>query len=57
MKVPAGTGFEFACHYKNPSAQPVTWGFKATDEMCQIALVFTPGETTRACEIVASGVR
>jgi hypothetical protein len=57
MHVPAGSGFEFACHYKNPSAQTVNWGFKASDEMCQIALVFTPGETTRACEIVASGVR
>jgi hypothetical protein len=57
MHVAAGTGFEFACHYTNRGATAVNWGFKSTDEMCQIALVFTPGETTRACQIVASGVR
>ena len=49
MHVPAGKGFEFACHFTNRTAETVHWGFKSTDEMCQIALVFTPGETTRAC--------
>jgi hypothetical protein len=57
IRVPAGSGFEFECHYKNSGSMPVKWGFSAAEEMCQIALVYTPGETTRACEIVASGVR
>lgn len=57
MHVPAGTGFEFACHFANPTAAPVTWGFLSTDEMCQIAIVFTPGQTTRKCEVVESGTR
>jgi hypothetical protein len=57
VHVPAGSGFEFECHYKNDSTSDVHWGFTAADEMCQIALVYTPGETTRKCDIVASGVR
>lgn len=57
VHVPAGAGFEFECHYKNDSTSDVHWGFTAADEMCQIALVYTPGETTRKCDIVASGVR
>lgn len=57
IHVPAGSGFEFECHYKNSGNTDVHWGFTAADEMCQIALVYTPGETTRKCEIVASGVR
>lgn len=57
LHVPAGTGFEFECHYANPTGEEVRWGFAAADEMCQIALVFTPGEATRVCEVVESGVR
>jgi hypothetical protein len=57
LHVPAGHGFEFACHYANPTDREVRWGFEAKDEMCQIALVFTPGETARKCEIVEHGVR
>ncbi|MFN0245664.1 MAG: hypothetical protein ACKV2T_02075 [Kofleriaceae bacterium] len=57
MRVPAGQGFEFSCHFDNPKSVPVNWGFLATDEMCQIAIVFTPGETTRTCEVVESGTR
>lgn len=57
LHVPAGTGFEFECDYDNPGTSEVHWGFTAADEMCQIALVYTPGETTRKCEVVASGVR
>lgn len=57
LRVPAGTGFEFECHYANATGKEVNWGFSAAEEMCQIALVFTPGEATRTCEIVASGVR
>ena len=57
IHVKAGTGFEFECHYQNAGTTDVKWGFNASDEMCQIALVYTPGETTRKCEVVASGVR
>jgi hypothetical protein len=57
IHVAAGTGFEFECHYKNAGTTEVRWGFTADDEMCQIALVYTPGETTRKCQIMASGVR
>jgi hypothetical protein len=57
IRVPAGSGFEFECHYSNRNSHEVRWGFNAADEMCQIALVFTPGEATRKCEIVAQGQR
>jgi hypothetical protein len=53
LRLTAGTGLEFACHYDNPGTEPVRWGFNAADEMCQIAIVFTPGEAARECEIVA----
>lgn len=57
LHVAAGTGFEFECHYSNPGSADVHWGFTAADEMCQMALVYTPGDTTRKCEITESGVR
>jgi len=57
LHIPAGSGFEFECHYENHSGEPVHWGFTAAEEMCQIALVYTPGEATRHCDIVESGVR
>jgi hypothetical protein len=57
LHIPAGSGFEFECHYVNHSGSEVHWGFTAAEEMCQIALVYTPGEATRQCEVVESGVR
>ena len=54
------------CRYDNSAAhQPmvdgvrgeprdVEWGVSAADEMCQIAYVFTPGDASRQCEVVAS---
>jgi hypothetical protein len=51
----AGQGVEFACEFDNPTQQDVTWGFNAADEMCQIALVYTPGEAQRACAVVDAG--
>lgn len=56
MPVSAGTGFEFRCHYDNPSPDEVHWGFSASDEMCQIGIVHTPADLSAACEVVASGV-
>lgn len=55
LHIPAGSGFEFRCLYDNPTTETVHWGFSADDEMCQIAYVFTPGEATRTCAVVASG--
>jgi hypothetical protein len=52
LHVAAGTGFEFSCTFQNGSTSDVHWGFKASDEMCQMAMVFTPGESARKCEVV-----
>jgi hypothetical protein len=52
LHVPAGQGFEFRCHYDNPRSEPASWGFRAIDEMCQIALVFTPGDFSASCDVV-----
>lgn len=57
LHVAKGTGFEFECHYNNPTGAAVHWGFSAAEEMCQIALVYTPGNAQHRCEIVDSGVR
>ena len=54
LHVPAGSGFEFSCKFRNNSPEMVRWGFEAADEMCQIALVFSPGEAARECVPVAS---
>lgn len=54
LHVPAGSGFEFTCHFDNPTTETVRWGFAAADEMCQIAVVFTPGEASRTCDVVAT---
>lgn len=52
LHVPAGQGFEFACHYRNPTDTAVNWGFLAKDEMCNLALVFTPGDPSIHCKFV-----
>jgi hypothetical protein len=54
IHLPAGTGFEFKCDFKNDTGSTVTWGFSAGDEMCQVGIVFTPGQATRTCQPVAS---
>lgn len=54
LHIPAGQGFEFQCHFRNPGTETVQWGFAASDEMCQIALVYTPGVASRKCEAVAT---
>lgn len=55
LHVPAGTGFEFQCHYRNDGDREVNWGFGADDEMCQIAIVHTPFDVFAACEAVETG--
>lgn len=54
LDVPAGQGFEFACTWVNDTDHDIDYGFAATDEMCNMTLVFTPGDPTAACEVVAS---
>jgi hypothetical protein len=54
LHVKKGEGFEFHCHYQNPTDHVVNWGFKSTDEMCQMALVYTPGNPSIDCTQVAS---
>jgi hypothetical protein len=52
IHIPQGQGFEFACHYNNPSSSSVHWGLNATDEMCQVTFGFTPGDSSIECKIV-----
>lgn len=54
-KVKAGEGFEFHCHYQNPTSETVKLGLSAEDEMCNMIIVFTPGEQTIECKQVESG--
>jgi hypothetical protein len=52
--VKKGEGFEFTCSFDNATSDMVNWGFLSTDEMCQIALVYTPGDAEIACDVVDS---
>lgn len=54
MHVAAGTGFEYTCFYANRGTEDVTWGFSASDEMCQFGYVYIPGDTDIVCETVDS---
>jgi hypothetical protein len=50
--VPKGAGFEWACTWKNNDEHPVHYGPEATDEMCNLSIVFTPFDTTALCQVV-----
>lgn len=52
LVVPAGEGFEFSCTWNNTTDNDVHYGFLSTDEMCNMAIVFTPFSVTAACEVV-----
>lgn len=52
LHVAAGTGLEFSCTFQSNSMSSVHWGFKASDEMCQMAMVFTPGDSSAECKVV-----
>lgn len=52
MVVPAGQGFEWSCTWYNESSETVQYGTSATDEMCNMAMVFTPFSMTATCEVV-----
>lgn len=50
--VPAGQGFEFSCTWFNGGDTEVNYGLTSTDEMCNMAIIFTPFSMTAACEVV-----
>ena len=50
--VPAGTGFEYACTWKNPHDHEVQYGLTSLDEMCNFTYVHTPYSMTARCEVV-----
>ena len=52
MVVPAGTGFEYSCSWNNWRDTPVSYGSTSEDEMCNLAIVHTPGSRTARCEVV-----
>ena len=52
LVVPAGQGFEFTCSWFNDGDAPVNYGLLSTDEMCNMAIVFTPFSISAACEVV-----
>ena len=54
LHIAKGQGLELSCLYRNPTGETVEWGFAAKDEMCNLAYVFTPGESHAKCEIVES---
>jgi hypothetical protein len=52
LHIRAGQSFEYTCLYKNPGPNEVTWGFSASDEMCQFGYVFVPGDPDIECVTV-----
>jgi hypothetical protein len=50
----AGQGLELRCEFDNVTDETVRYGFTAADEMCQLAIVHTPGDASAACEVVES---
>ena len=54
MHIAAGTGFELGCHYFNDTPAEVDWGYLAKDEMCNLVLIWTPGDANATCKVVAT---
>ncbi len=54
VHVPKGHGFEVHCHFENTTMKEVHWGLTSADEMCNLALVFTPGQASLECTTVAT---
>jgi hypothetical protein len=52
LHVKKGEGFQFSCIYRNDRDTPTQWGFNAKDEMCNMAVVFTPGDSSAKCTVV-----
>ncbi|MFT7623511.1 MAG: hypothetical protein ACI9WU_002694 [Myxococcota bacterium] len=54
MIVPKGQGFEWTCTWDNYTDSPINYGNASTDEMCNLAVVFTPFDMGAFCEVVQS---
>lgn len=54
LVVPAGSGFEYSCTWKNETDEPIEYGLTAADEMCNLTYVHTPFSMSAQCEVVAS---
>jgi hypothetical protein len=52
LKVPAGQGFEWTCLWNNNTDRAITYGLNSTDEMCNMAVVFTPFDLSLECKVV-----
>lgn len=52
LVIPEGTGFEYACTWRNNTDAHVSYGLQSTDEMCNLAIVHTPFDVTALCEVV-----
>jgi hypothetical protein len=54
LHLAAGTGLEVRCHYFNDTDALVEWGYLAANEMCNMVMVWTPGEAAARCNEVAT---
>ena len=54
ITVPAGTGFEYSCTWKNPNDFPITYGLTSEDEMCNLTYIHTPYSMSAKCDVVES---
>ena len=52
LHIPAGTGFQWSCHFNNHREHEVNWGLTTEDEMCQMIIAFTPGDFDISCDVV-----
>lgn len=50
--VPAGTGFEYSCTWKNPNDFDINYGLTSDDEMCNFTYVHTPESMSAQCTVV-----
>ena len=52
MQVKEGEGFEWACTWNNVRDEMINYGTNAADEMCNLAVVFTPFDTSALCKVI-----
>lgn len=52
MTIPEGEGFEFTCTWDNTRGEEINYGLTSLDEMCNMAVVFTPMDMDGLCQVV-----
>ncbi|MCB9745286.1 MAG: hypothetical protein H6741_08860 [Alphaproteobacteria bacterium] len=52
LSIPAGQGFEYTCTWDNDTGEHVSYGLTSQDEMCNLAIVFTPFDMDAECTVV-----